>query len=51
MPNFARRYNMECTACHTVIPRLNEFGYQFRAAGYRMPEEIGKTEILLNSVT
>ncbi|MGC8594981.1 MAG: hypothetical protein ACP5US_03390 [Candidatus Kryptoniota bacterium] len=44
MPNFARRYNMECTACHTVIPRLNEFGYQFRAAGYRMPEEIGKTE-------
>ncbi|HEX8185932.1 MAG TPA: hypothetical protein VF747_14310, partial [Blastocatellia bacterium] len=23
-------------------PRLNETGYRFRAAGYRMPEEIGK---------
>ncbi len=42
MPNFARKYSMDCTACHNPIPRLNEFGFKFRAAGYRLPEEIGK---------
>lgn len=42
MPNFARKYNLPCSGCHTVIPRLNETGFNFRAAGYRMPEEIGK---------
>lgn len=44
MPNFARRYNMSCNGCHMPVPRLNEFGYQFRAAGYRMPDGIGKEE-------
>lgn len=41
MPNFARKYGMACTACHSTIPRLNEFGYEFRRAGYRLPTEIG----------
>ena len=44
MPMFARRTNQNCTACHGPIPRLNQTGFQFRAAGYRMPEDIGKTE-------
>ena len=44
MPNFARKYNMSCGGCHMPVPRLNEFGYQFRAAGYRMPDGIGKEE-------
>ena len=44
MPNFARKYNMACTACHTTIPRLNQFGYEFRRAGYRLPEEIGTAQ-------
>lgn len=43
MPMFARRYNMECSACHNPIPRLNEAGYKFRAAGFRLPSEIGKS--------
>ena len=30
--------------CHEPIPRLNEFGYKFRAAGFRRPSEIGKGE-------
>ncbi len=30
--------------CHEPVPRLNEFGYKFRAAGFRLPEEIGKGE-------
>src|SRR5499426_3406469 len=42
MPFFARKLGVPCSTCHTSPPRLNETGYQFRAAGYRMPAEIGK---------
>jgi len=42
MPPFARKLNVSCTYCHTTIPRLNQTGYRFRAAGFRMPEDIGK---------
>src|SRR5262245_37437787 len=42
MPIFARKLGVPCSTCHTSPPRLNETGYQFRAAGYRMPAEIGK---------
>ena len=42
MPMFARKLGVPCSTCHTSPPRLNETGYQFRAAGYRMPAEIGK---------
>lgn len=41
MPNFARKYDMACTQCHTTIPRLNKLGFQFRKAGFRDPAEIG----------
>ncbi len=44
IPAFARRYQMECTMCHDPVPRLNEFGFKFRAAGFRRPSEIGKGE-------
>jgi hypothetical protein len=44
MPNFARKLNAPCALCHTTIPRLNETGYKFRAAGFRLPETIGKSE-------
>ena len=44
MPNFARKYGVPCGTCHTTIPRLNETGYKFRAAGFRLLEEIGKSE-------
>lgn len=42
LPMFARKYGVSCATCHTTPPRLNEAGYRFRAAGFRMPEEIGK---------
>lgn len=42
LPQFARKLGVACATCHTSPPRLNETGYKFRAAGYRMPEEIGK---------
>jgi hypothetical protein len=44
MPNFARKYGAECNMCHTVVPKLTRIGYEFRVAGYRLPDEIGKDE-------
>lgn len=41
MPQFARRYGVECSVCHTTVPELTVAGYKFRRAGYRMPDEIG----------
>lgn len=48
MPNFARKYNATCDMCHTVIPKLTKFGYEFRLSGYRLPDEIGKDEKSFN---
>lgn len=44
IPAFARKMNVACSFCHTTIPRLNTVGYKFRAAGFRMPEDIGNAE-------
>jgi hypothetical protein len=41
MPNFVRREGFDCATCHTTIPRLNRFGYEFRNAGFRVPSMIG----------
>lgn len=37
MPEFARRYNMSCAACHSAFPRLNRFGKEFAANNMRLP--------------
>lgn len=43
LPAWARRYNMNCSGCHTpAVPRLNAVGIAFKWAGYRMPDEIGQ---------
>ncbi len=34
---WARKYDMGCTSCHTAFPRLNYFGEQFKRNGYQMP--------------
>jgi hypothetical protein len=44
MPMFARKYKVECAYCHTVIPKLTEAGFQFRASGWREPGEIGSKD-------
>ena len=44
MPMFARKLGVQCNFCHTTIPRLNEVGFKFRAAGFRLPPNIGKAE-------
>jgi len=40
VPAFARKYNVDCTYCHTAWPQLNRQGYIFRRLGYRMPWEV-----------
>ncbi|WP_193164634.1 hypothetical protein [Microbulbifer hainanensis] len=37
IPEFARKYQMSCAACHAAFPRLNAFGEQFAANNYRLP--------------
>ena len=35
-PQFARKYQVDCSHCHVAPPRLNERGLAFLANGYRM---------------
>ena len=37
IPLFAQRYQLQCSACHSVLPELNSFGNAFRAHGYQLP--------------
>ncbi|MBN8735840.1 MAG: hypothetical protein J0H27_06190 [Xanthomonadales bacterium] len=37
MPEFARRYDLSCAACHSAFPRLNKFGEHFASSNMRMP--------------
>jgi hypothetical protein len=37
LPQFARAYNLKCTACHTIVPVLNEQGALFQSLGYHLP--------------
>ena len=40
IPQFARRYNLKCYACHTIAPVLNEQGYLFKRLGYHLPPSL-----------
>lgn len=40
IPPFARQYNVKCSTCHTIFPRLNKTGYLFKRLGYRMPPDV-----------
>ena len=59
IPPFARKYDMNCTACHTAPPILNQFGQRFLENGYQLPGTedggiIGKKklgEVTLDDVT
>lgn len=42
IPQFARRYNLKCSACHTIVPVLNEQGYLFKRLGYHLPPSLEK---------
>lgn len=38
IPQFSRRYEVSCSQCHVLPPKLNAFGEEFLAQGYRSPE-------------
>ncbi len=37
IPAFARKYDVQCTACHTAPPVLNTYGQRFLENGYQLP--------------
>ncbi len=37
IPQFARRFGLNCYACHTIPPVLNEQGYMFKRLGHHLP--------------
>lgn len=47
VPQFARRYNLKCSACHTIAPVLNEQGYMFKRLGYHLPPPLEKDKTIL----
>src|SRR3974377_73847 len=38
IPAFARQYATSCMTCHTVFPKLNDFGKAFKDAGFQFPK-------------
>ena len=52
LPQFARLYNLKCTACHTIVPVLNKQGYLFQRLGYHLPPalEAGEAAPLLSEI-
>ena len=40
VPYFARRYDTPCATCHALPPKLNRFGEEFLARGYRFPAPV-----------
>src|SRR6516164_1421587 len=44
VPQFARRYNLTCSACHTIAPVLNEQGYMFKRLGLHLPPSLAAGE-------
>ena len=47
-PAFARKYNLPCARCHSMVPRLTPFGYAFYRAGFRLPSNERKPLNLLH---
>jgi hypothetical protein len=42
MPMYSRRYNLRCSACHTIAPQLNQMGWMFKRLGYHLPPALMK---------
>ncbi len=35
---WSRKYKVQCSLCHTVVPRINYYGERFMRNGYQMPD-------------
>jgi len=45
IPAFARKYQTNCSSCHTAYPALNRAGRKFKEAGYRFPKLRGEESV------
>lgn len=45
IPAFARKYQTDCSSCHTAFPQLNAAGRAFKEDGYRFPKLKGEKTI------
>jgi len=46
LPAFARKNNIQCSACHSTYPELTQMGRNFKEAGYRFPNsDVGDTKV------
>ncbi len=51
IPAFARRYEVACSFCHQVFPKLNRMGERFKERGFRLETEDNfDGSVWLNSV-
>lgn len=48
IPAWTRKYNADCSMCHTMNPRLNAMGHKFRRLGYKLPDEFDSGETHLS---
>ncbi len=39
VPAFARRYDVQCSFCHQIFPKLNRAGERFKERGFRLENE------------
>ena len=39
VPAFARRYEVNCSFCHQIFPKLNRMGERFKERGFRLENE------------
>ena len=39
VPAFARRYEVACSFCHQIFPKLNRMGERFKERGFRLENE------------
>lgn len=46
VPSFARKHELNCSACHTAYPQLNATGRGFKEAGYRFLVDEESTDVL-----
>ena len=45
IPAWGRKYNADCSMCHTAYPRLNATGHKFRRMGYKMPADFDSKDV------
>ncbi|MBN2071612.1 MAG: hypothetical protein JW814_09170 [Candidatus Krumholzibacteriota bacterium] len=46
IPAFARKYKISCNTCHSVIPRLKDYGDEFAANAFTIPEKENKRDYI-----